>query len=52
MRCPIMRGDELALLIKALAPNQPIAIVTAYPTTLAGNLLTQLDAIISKPFRP
>ena len=49
---PDMRGDELALLIKALAPKQPIAMVTAYPTTLAGNLLTEVDAIISKPFRP
>ena len=49
---PDMRGDELALLIKALAPNQPIAMVTAYPDTLAGNLLTKVDLIISKPFRP
>jgi CheY-like chemotaxis protein len=49
---PDMRGDELALLIKALAPKQPIAMVTAHPLTLAGNLLTEVDAIISKPFRP
>jgi len=49
---PDMRGDELALLIKALAPQQLIAMVTAYPKTLAGSLLTEVDSIISKPFRP
>jgi hypothetical protein len=26
--------------------------VTAYPGTLAGNLLTEVDIIIGKPFRP
>jgi CheY-like chemotaxis protein len=49
---PDMRGDELALLVKALDPKQPIAMVTAYPKTLAGNLLTDVDSILSKPFRP
>ena len=49
---PDMRGDELALLVKALDPHQPIAMVTAYPGTLAGNLLTEVDIIIGKPFRP
>ena len=49
---PDMRGDELALLIKALAPEQPIAMVTAYPDTVVGNLLTEVDLIIRKPFRP
>jgi len=47
---PEMKGDELALLIKALAPNQPIFMVTAYPDTVARNLLTEVDLIISKPF--
>jgi len=49
---PDMRGDELALLIKALAPKQPIVMVTAYPKTLKGNLLTEVELIISKPFDP
>src|SRR5262245_3915502 len=49
---PDMRGDELALLIKALAPKQPIVMVTAYPKTLEGSLLTEVELIISKPFDP
>jgi two-component system, cell cycle sensor histidine kinase and response regulator CckA len=49
---PDMRGDELALLIKALVPNQPIAILTGYQETVARNLLTDVDFIMSKPFDP
>ena len=49
---PDMKGDELALLIKAIAPKQPILMITAYPKTLAGNLLTEVELIMSKPFDP
>ena len=49
---PDMKGDELALLIKALAPNQPIVMLTAYPDTVAHQLLTQVELIVSKPFQP
>jgi DNA-binding response OmpR family regulator len=49
---PDMRGDELALLFKALAPNQSIAILTGYRETVIRSLLTDVDLIISKPFNP
>jgi len=49
---PDMKGDELALLIKALAPDQPIFMLTAYPDTVAHQLLTQVELIVSKPFQP
>jgi CheY-like chemotaxis protein len=49
---PDIRGDELAMLLKALCPKQPIAIVTGYPQTVLGNLLTDVDLILSKPFDP
>src|SRR5258708_33280574 len=45
-----MKGDELVLLIKALAPTQPIAMVTSYPEELAVDLLENLDRAITKPF--
>src|SRR6266404_2783276 len=47
---PDMRGDELAMLIKALAPNQSIAMVTGYRDTLVRSLRTEVDLIMSKPF--
>jgi CheY-like chemotaxis protein len=47
---PEMKGDELVLVIKALAPSQPIAMVTASPEKLAGNLLEDVDLMIGKPF--
>ena len=49
---PDMRGDELALLIKALVPNQPIAIITGYREAAVRSLLTEVDLIVSKPFDP
>jgi len=49
---PDIRGDELALLIKALAPNQSIVIITGYRETVVGSLLTDVDLILSKPFDP
>ncbi len=49
---PGMNGDELAAAIKALAPHQPVLMITAYPETLAasGNPLVGVDLVLSKPF--
>jgi len=49
---PAMKGDELALAIKAKAPSQPVVMITAYAEMIqaSGNPLTGVDAIISKPF--
>jgi CheY-like chemotaxis protein len=49
---PAMKGDELAAAIKARAPKQPIVMITAYAEMLrsAGNPLTGVDGVISKPF--
>lgn len=48
----LMNGVKLAAAIKALAPNQPIALITAYAETLqlSGTPLTGVDLVISKPF--
>jgi CheY-like chemotaxis protein len=50
---PGMKGDQLALTIKARAPNQPVVMITAYAEKLAssGNPLTGIDCVISKPFK-
>ena len=49
---PGMNGNELAVALKALDLNQPIAMVTAYPEMLAasGTPLVGVDLLISKPF--
>ena len=49
---PVMKGDELAVAVKAKAPTQPIVMITAYAEMLqtSGNPLSGVDAIISKPF--
>jgi CheY-like chemotaxis protein len=49
---PGMKGDELAAAIKALAPGQPVVLITAYAEMLksAENPLTGVDFIVSKPF--
>ena len=49
---PQMKGDELALKIKARAPGQPIVLITAYAEMLkaSGTPLTGVDGVISKPF--
>jgi CheY-like chemotaxis protein len=49
---PIMKGDELAAAIKARDPSQPVVMITAYAEMLqaAGNPLTGVDFVISKPF--
>jgi two-component system cell cycle sensor histidine kinase/response regulator CckA len=49
---PDVKGDELALIIKALAPAQPLIMITAFPETLATNLLTDVDMVIKKPSDP
>jgi CheY-like chemotaxis protein len=49
---PAMKGDELAAAIKALAPKQPLVMITAYAEMLQseGNQLAGVDFVISKPF--
>lgn len=49
---PTMRGDKLAVAIKALAPNQPIIMITAHVESLlsSGNPLAGVDLVIGKPF--
>lgn len=49
---PSMKGDELAAAIKALAPSQPVVMITAYAEMLqsSGNPLSGVDFVISKPF--
>jgi CheY-like chemotaxis protein len=49
---PHMKGDELAAAIKARDPKQPVVMITAYAEMLqaAGNPLTGVDFVISKPF--
>lgn len=49
---PEMNGDELALIVKALAPDQHLIMVTGYPDTLEANLLADVDLVIGKPFDP
>lgn len=50
---PGIKGDQLALAIKARAPKQPVVLITAYAERLAsnGNPLTGIDFVMSKPFR-
>ena len=49
---PLMNGDKVAVAIKALDPNQPIALITAYAEALqsAATPLPGVDLVISKPF--
>jgi CheY-like chemotaxis protein len=49
---PVMKGDELAVAIKARAPTQPIVMITAYAEMLesSGTPLPGVDIVISKPF--
>ena len=48
---PGMNGDELAAAIKALVPNQPVLMVTAYVERLrrSSSLLSAVDMVIDKP---
>lgn len=49
---PVIKGDELAVAIKAIAPDQPIVLITAYAEMLksAAHPLPGVDHVISKPF--
>ena len=49
---PAMKGDELAITIKSIAPEQPIVLITAYAEMLKSNEtpLAGVDFIVSKPF--
>lgn len=48
-----MKGDQLAAAIKALAPTQPILMLTGYGESFQTQpgLLKNLDGVIPKPFR-
>ena len=45
---PGMRGDELADAIKAVAPDQPIMMITGYTPELTS--LRSVDFVLGKPF--
>lgn len=49
---PQMKGDELALQLKARAPDQPIVVITAYAEMLkaSDSPLVGVDSVVSKPF--
>jgi CheY-like chemotaxis protein len=49
---PAMKGDELATVIKARSPSQPILMITAYAEMLqsSGTKLSGVDCVIGKPF--
>ena len=49
---PQMRGDELAIQLRARAPDQPIVLITAYAEMLKASQspLTGVDSVVSKPF--
>jgi CheY-like chemotaxis protein len=49
---PQMKGDELAAQLRALAPTQPIILITAYAEMLkaTSSPLTSVDSVVSKPF--
>ena len=49
---PSMKGDELALAIKARAPGQPVVLITAYAELLktSNTPLRGVDFLIGKPF--
>lgn len=49
---PGMKGDELAMSIKARTPGQPVVLITAYAEMLraSNNPLSGVDHVISKPF--
>ena len=49
---PVMKGDQLAMQIKARLPQQPVIMITAYADMLqsSGNVLPGVDCLIGKPF--
>jgi CheY-like chemotaxis protein len=46
---PVMKGNELAVRIKLLAPTQPILMITGYGKEL-GDCMNPVDSILNKPF--
>ena len=52
-KMPEMNGAELALAIKALAPAQPIIMITAHGDMIktSGVSLAAVDEMVSKPFQ-
>jgi CheY-like chemotaxis protein len=49
LEMPVMKGNELAVRIKKLAPKQPILMVTAYEIKI-GDSENPVDGILNKPF--
>ena len=49
LEMPVMKGNELAVRIKNLAPKQPILMITAYGKELVDSV-NPVDSILSKPF--
>lgn len=47
---PEMNGHELASIIKARDPNQPIILVTAYAEGMDMESLPQIDLVLEKPW--
>lgn len=49
---PGMKGDELAAIIKARSPKQPVVLITAYAEMLQSSRepLAGVDHVMSKPF--
>ena len=49
---PTMKGDKLAVAIKAMVPQQPILMVTAFGEALRldGSFPLAVNGVISKPF--
>ncbi len=49
---PGMKGDQIAASVKALAPQQPIIMITGFAETLrlAGHFPLAVDMVIHKPF--
>ena len=45
---PFIKGDELAMRIKRLAPSQPILMLTAYSHRRSSD--NPVDAVLNKPF--
>jgi CheY-like chemotaxis protein len=46
---PVMKGNELVVRLKKLAPKQPILMITAYGKEL-GDSENPVDRILNKPF--
>lgn len=47
---PFVKGDELAVRIKQLAPQQPILMITAYARR--PSLDNPVDEVLNKPYNP